>query len=182
MYWADRKKRLDAEMVKHEKMLFSRMQKYYRQQAAVLEREIAAYYGKYGTNNVIEYRKLLAALPDGDRALLMQRMEDFAAQYPQYAYLLPVRESIYKLNRLEGLRQSIAVQQLEMGAYEQKQAKKLFEQMAQRSRWAMGRAFTALTMIWQGSQRATSGVTERIFPSVSGTTGGSLPKRCKRMR
>lgn len=45
-------------------------------------------------------------------------MEEFGEKYPQYKYLLPVRESIYKLNRLEGLQYSIMLQQSELGADE----------------------------------------------------------------
>src|SRR5690606_26237909 len=42
----------------------------------------------------------------------------FAVKYPQYAYLMPVRESIYKLNRLQGLHQSMNMRLLELGAIE----------------------------------------------------------------
>ena len=42
--------------------------------------------------------------------LLIQRMDEFEKKYPEYADLMPIRESIYKLNRLEGLQQSIRLQ------------------------------------------------------------------------
>lgn len=131
-YWEERRKRLDASMAKDEKRLFAKLATYYDREAARLDREIAAYYAKYGEQDVIAYRVLLQNLSDADRQLLLGRMDAFAEKYPEYAHLLPVRTSIYKLNRLEGLRQSIAMQQLEMGAQEQKQAKAFFQRMALR--------------------------------------------------
>lgn len=131
-YWEERRKRLDASMAKDEKRLFAKLATYYDREAARLDREIAAYYAKYGEQDVIAYRVLLRNLSDADRQLLLERMDVFAEKYPEYAHLLPVRTSIYKLNRLEGLRQSIAMQQLEMGAQEQKQAKAFFQRMALR--------------------------------------------------
>ena len=131
-YWEERRKRLDASMAKDEKRLFAKLATYYDREAARLDREIAAYYAKYGEQDVIAYRVLLQNLSDADRQLLLERMDAFGEKYPEYAHLLPVRTSIYKLNRLEGLRQSIAMQQLEMGAQEQKQAKAFFQRMALR--------------------------------------------------
>lgn len=131
-YWEERRKRLDASMAKDEKRLFAKLAAYYDREAARLDREIAAYYAKYGEQDVIAYRVLLQNLSNADRQLILERMDAFAEKYPEYAHLLPVRASIYKLNRLEGLRQSIAMQQLEMGAQEQKQAKAFFQRMALR--------------------------------------------------
>jgi SPP1 gp7 family putative phage head morphogenesis protein len=87
----------------------------------------------YGENNVIRYRKLLENLSDTDKSLLMERMNDFAVKYPQYAYLMPVRESIYKLNRLEGLQTNIRMQQLEIGAVDNAELEKHLQKLALRS-------------------------------------------------
>lgn len=130
MYWSERKKQLDESLAKDEKRLFSKMTNYYEREAAKLDKEIASYYAKYGNENVIEYRKLLESLSDKDKNLLIERMDDFAKKYPEYEHLMPVRESIYKLNRIEGLRESIALQQIEIGVYEQQQAKSFFEKQA----------------------------------------------------
>lgn len=115
-YWQDRQKELYAAMEKDEAKLKERLSKYYDSEYKRLDRDIAAYYTKYGTNNVIEYRNLMERLSDSDRRLLFERMDDFAVKYPQYAHLLPVRESIYRLNRLEGLQYSIRLEQLNIGA------------------------------------------------------------------
>ncbi len=115
-YWSDRVEELKKWMEKNEGKLKKRLSSYYDKEWAKLDIDIASYYTKYGKDSVIEYRKLMESLSDDDFQLLMKKMNDFAEKYPEYAYLMPIRESIYKLNRLEGLQYSITMQQLEMGA------------------------------------------------------------------
>ena len=129
-YWSKRLQELDTSFSKDEKRLFSELSKYYEQEYAALDKEIAAYYAKYGEENVIAFRTLLLELPDADKQLLLQNMDEFAKQYPEFADLLPVRESIYKLNRLEGLQTSIVLQQLKIGAIEQAKLREHFEKQA----------------------------------------------------
>lgn len=129
-YWSKRLQELDASFSKDEKRLFSELSKYYEQEYAALDKEIAAYYAKYGEKNVIAFRTLLLELPDADKQLLLQNMDEFAKQYPEFSDLLPVRESIYKLNRLEGLQTSIVLQQLKIGAIEQTKFREHFEKQA----------------------------------------------------
>lgn len=129
-YWSKRLQELDVSFSKDEKRLFSELSKYYEQEYAALDKEIAAYYAKYGEENVIAFRTLLLELPDADKQLLLQNMDEFAKQYPEFADLLPVRESIYKLNRLEGLQTSIVLQQLKIGAIEQAKFREHFEKQA----------------------------------------------------
>lgn len=131
-YWHDRKVQYDETLGKDEKRLYSKLAAYYEREAARLDKEIAAYYAKYSINGVLSYRNLLETLPDEDKLLLIEQLDEFVKKYPAYADLVPVRESIYKLNRLEGLRQSIAMQQLHMGAYEQQQALAFFQRQALR--------------------------------------------------
>ena len=131
-YWHDRKVQYDESLGKDETRLYSKLAAYYEREAARLDKEIAAYYAKYSVNGVLSYRNLLETLPDEDKLLLIEQLDEFVKKYPAYADLVPVRESIYKLNRLEGLRQSIAMQQLHMGAYEQQQALAFFQHQALR--------------------------------------------------
>ena len=131
-YWHDRKAQYDQSLARDEKRLYSKLAAYYEREAAQLDKEIAAYYARYGVNGVLSYRNLLETLPDADKELLIEQINAFVKWYPEYADLVPVRESIYKLNRLEGLRQSIAMQQLHMGAYEQAQALAFFQKQALR--------------------------------------------------
>ena len=120
-YWEERQKQLDEQLEKDEEKLKKKLSKIYEKEAAKLEKKIAAFYQQYGTENILEYRNLLIQLDQEDITLLMEQMDEFAKKYPQYADLLPVRENIYKLNRLEGLQTSIRMQQLEIGAVENEQ-------------------------------------------------------------
>lgn len=129
-YWEQRQQQLVSQLEKDESALKKKMSDYYDKESRKLEKEIAAYYTMYGTDNVIEYRTLMQNLSDEDKRRLIERMKDFAQLYPEYADVLPVRESIYNLNRLEGLQHSIRMQQYEMGAIDNQALKKHLEKQA----------------------------------------------------
>lgn len=129
-YWSDRQKELCSSLEKDENELKQRLASIYEDEYAKLDREIAAYYQKYGENNVIKYRNLMQTLPADDVKLLIEQTDDFAAKYPQYANVLPVRTSIYKLNRLEGLQYSVRMHQLEIGAVNQQEITKHLNKLA----------------------------------------------------
>lgn len=132
-YWKDRQKQLDSQLEKDEARLKKRLSSFYDAEYRKLEKEIAAYYAMYGEDKVIEYRNLMENLSEADRKQLIERMQDFVQRYPEYADMLPVRESIYKLNRLEGLQTSIRMQQLEIGAIDSMELRKHLERLAARS-------------------------------------------------
>ena len=120
-YWQKRQQQLNKQLEKDEEKLKKRLSSYFDAEYRKLDKQIAAYYKQYGTDNVIQYRRLTESLSEEDKRLLMEQMDEFAKKYPQYASLMPVRESIYKLNRLEGLQYSVRMQQLEIGAVENEQ-------------------------------------------------------------
>lgn len=120
-YWERRQQELNSALEKDEEKLKKRLSSYFDIECRKLEKQIAAYYKQYGTDNVLQYRQLMESLSDVDRHLLIEQMDEFAKKYPQYESLMPIRESIYKLNRLEGLQYSIRMQQLEIGAVENEQ-------------------------------------------------------------
>ena len=120
-YWQRRQQELNKSMEKDEEKLKKRLSSYFDTEYRKLEKQISQYYQQYGENNVIQYRRLMESLSDSDRRLLMEQMDRFSEKYPEYAHLMPVRESIYKLNRLEGLQYSVRLQQLEIGAVENEQ-------------------------------------------------------------
>lgn len=132
-YWERRQRELNQALEKDEMKLKKRLSSFYDAEYRKLEKEIAAYYSQYGENNVIAYRRLMESLPEEDKRLLLERMDGFAEKYPEYAHLLPVRESIYKLNRLEGLQQSILLQQLEIGSVNEEEIRKHLEKQAARN-------------------------------------------------
>lgn len=117
-YSSKRQKELWDNLEKDEAKLIEKLTQFYKEESHKLGKEIAEYFARYGKDNVIEYRSLLTRLSSADRKLLYERFDDFIEKYPQYKYLTDVRKSIYKLTRLEGLNESIKLQQLEIGAKE----------------------------------------------------------------
>lgn len=132
-YWSDRQKELCFALEKDENELKRRLASIYEDEYNKLDREIAAYYQKYGENNVIKYRMLMQTLTAEDVKLLIEKIDDFAAKYPQYAHLVPIRTSIYKLNRLEGLQYSVRMHQLTIGAVNQNEISKHLNRLALKS-------------------------------------------------
>lgn len=130
-YWKDRQEQLKQSAEKSEAALKKRLEKFYDAEFKRLDKEIAAYYQTYGYDNVIEYRRLLQSLSDEDRTLLMERMDNFAEKYPQYANLMPVRESIYKLDRLQGLQYSVFMTEAEIAGYTNEQIEEYLRRLSQ---------------------------------------------------
>ena len=84
-YWSDRQDQLRKAAEKEEAAIKKRLSKFYDAEFKRLDKEIAAYFQKYGKNNIIEYRTLWQSLDEADRTLLMEQMDEFAEKYPQYA-------------------------------------------------------------------------------------------------
>lgn len=123
-YWLKRQEQWWANQDKADDKLQKRLEKYYRKTSQAIEKEIAYYFAQYGKNNVIEFRDLLKELSQDQRTMLYERMDDFAREYPEYQRLLPIRESVYKLNRLQALHYSMQVELLKLGAIEQAEFEK----------------------------------------------------------
>lgn len=130
-YWTDRQEQLKQSAEKSEAALKKRLEKFYDAEFKRLDKEIAAYYQTYGYDNVIEYRRLLQSLSGEDRTLLMERMDNFAEKYPQYANLMPVRESIYRLDRLQGLQYSVFMTEAEIAGYTNEQIEAYLKRLSQ---------------------------------------------------
>ncbi len=129
-YWQRRQKEQLKALEKSEKALMQRLTAYYRDEYAKLDKEIASFYSKYGVKKIIEYRMLLEDLSPQDRSLLIKNVEEFKAKYPNLKHIVPVRENIYKLNRLEGLQLSIIMQQAEIGAVNEQAVRRHLENLA----------------------------------------------------
>ncbi len=106
-YWQRRQRRSDERMAKREKAMEGRVRRIYERQLRDLEREIADYYERYGVDGVLRYRDMLQTMDEADRRLLIENCEEFARQHPELADMVEIRKSIYKLDRLEGLRVSV---------------------------------------------------------------------------
>lgn len=127
-YWEKRMVQLFTAQDKRNAKFEKKMRKEYLRMEEQIKKEIASYYAKYGKDGVIEYRKLVLSLAEKERELLYQDYDEFARRNPKYTHLMPVRESIYKLNRLEGLQLNIRMHMVELGAFEEEGFQKLLEQ------------------------------------------------------
>lgn len=127
-YWEKRMVQLFTAQDKRNAKFEKKMRKEYLRMEEQIKKEIASYYAKYGKDGVIEYRKLVLSLAEKERELLYQDYDEFARRNPKYTHLMPVRESIYKLNRLEGLQLDIRMRMIELGAFEEEGYRKLLEQ------------------------------------------------------
>ena len=129
-YWQRRQKEQLKALEKSEKALMQRLTAYYRDEYAKLDKEIASFYSKYGVKKIIEYRMLLEDLSPQDRSLLIKNVEEFKEKYPNLKHIVPVRETIYNLNRLEGLQLSIIMQQAEIGTVNEQAVRRHLENLA----------------------------------------------------
>lgn len=127
-YWENRMIQLYDSQDKRNNAFDKKMRKQYLSMEESFKKEIASYYQKYGKDNVIEYRQLVLALSQNERDLLYRDYQEFARRNPQYMKLMPIRESIYNLNRLEGLQLNIRMQMVELGAFEQEGFDKLLKE------------------------------------------------------
>lgn len=123
-YWIKRDKEFIELLDKKDNDLHKKLETRYKKMTDNLEKEIAAYYQKYGDDNVIEYRNMLKKLPKDDIDTLFKDMERFRKQYPEYEHLLPISTSMHELNRMQGLSHSIQLELLELGAMEQSEMDK----------------------------------------------------------
>lgn len=171
-YWEKRQQQLNRQMEKDEEKLKKRLSSYFDTEYRKLEKQIAAYYKQYGTDNVIQYRRLMEELPEEDKRLLIEQMDEFVAKYPEYAHLIPVRESVYKLNRLEGLQYSVRMQQLEIGAVENEQITAHLNRQAMR-----GADAAAETLGFGKNFYSNNPDITKLFVNVSWSNGENFSER-----
>lgn len=109
---------LQLDLEKGEEALKKKLSRLYDSESKKLEKEIAYYYQTYGKDNVLKYRVMMKRLTKEEATMLYEDVDNFFRLHPEYSALMPVRESIYKLNRLEGLQLSIMKQQLGLSSEE----------------------------------------------------------------
>ena len=117
--YTDTLNELQKDLEKGEEALKKKLSRLYDSESKELEKEIAYYYQTYGKDGVLEYREMMKRLTKEEATMLYEDMDKFFRLHPEHAALKPVRESIYKLNRLEGLQLSIMAQQLGLSSEEE---------------------------------------------------------------
>jgi SPP1 gp7 family putative phage head morphogenesis protein len=118
-YWKKRQDQMMAGLDKRDEKFTNKLIKEYDRVLNDLEKEIAYYYQSYGVDKILEYRTMMAALSDSERESIFRDFDKFVQEHAEHANLLPIRNNIYKLNRLEGLQMSIRIKAAELGVMEE---------------------------------------------------------------
>lgn len=118
-YWEQRQQALMAGLDKRDKSFSDKLAKDYQRQLNSIDKEIAAYYQQYGLDQTNDYRKMMIGLTDAERDNLFKNFDALAAKDPKLAAMLPNRDSIYKLNRLEGMQMSLRMHMADLGSIEE---------------------------------------------------------------
>ena len=105
-YWQRRQAEADAAMERDERSVAKRVARAYETEMASLDREIASYCERFGTDGVLSYRTMLETMDPSDRDLLMRDCDAFQEAHPDLADMVVIRKEVYKLDRLEGLQAS----------------------------------------------------------------------------
>lgn len=119
-YWKTRQVQFLHNVTKLDAQVIKRLRRIYGAEWDRLYKEINAYYRKYGDGEILAYKELLRELTPQEKRELYEHHLDFFKQRPEYMHLLPVRESYYKLTRLEGLMDSITLEQYALAIAEDK--------------------------------------------------------------
>lgn len=195
-YWKKRQTQFIKQLEKDEDKLLEFMRKEYINLYRSTEKELANYFQKYGKDDVIEYRVLLEKLSKEECELVYQNWDNFVKKYPDYAHLTPVRENIYKLDRLQGLQEDIKIGLYEVGIKSELRsldfmkdkaemgykaldgksslAKKLLESTVNKS-WCNGENFSA--RIWKNTERLTVLLQGAVRDAM--IRGASFKETCK---
>ncbi|EAE9451229.1 phage head morphogenesis protein [Listeria monocytogenes] len=119
IYWKNRKKQLLRETMKKENQSLKRIQQALRDELKSLNIAIGKYYSKYGADKVFQYERLLERMSDVERQELYEKTKQFMNKHPNSAFLTDVRNSYYKLQRLDGLKANILIHIAEAAAIQE---------------------------------------------------------------
>lgn len=118
--WRGMQKRLLKQIETEEGKIKKQFSSYYKKQAAVLRKEIAAFFMAYGTDGGVTYRSAMLPMPAVEQASLSSDCKAFITSYPDHADLLPSIDAVHRLSRLDGLQCRVRLQLLNSGVYEDK--------------------------------------------------------------
>lgn len=116
--WRDMQRRLLRKIETEEEKMKKQFSSYYKKQAAVLRKEIAAFFMTYSKDGVVTYRDAMLSMPAVEQAALSSDCKAFAASHPDHGDLLPGIDAVHRLSRLDGLQYRVGLQLLNSGAYE----------------------------------------------------------------
>ena len=126
-YWKKRQDEMMAGLDKRDDKFTNQLIKEYDRIQNELSKEIAYWYQNYGTIEIMTYRSAMKKLSPEEQEAAFRDFDNFIKDKPQYANLLPVRNKIYELNRMEAMQLSVRIKMAELGAIEDEQMTKYLE-------------------------------------------------------
>ena len=97
----------------------------YKKKLKDIKHEIADFYAKYGKGDVLDYSKITSKLDDKDFNTMIRDWDKFVKKYPDMERFRDIRMNYYKLDRLQGLSNRIALHVAELGKTEEEMLKLL---------------------------------------------------------
>lgn len=95
----------------------------YKKKLKDIKHEIADFYAKYGKGDVLDYSKITSKLDDKDFNTMIRDWDKFVKKYPDMERFRDIRMNYYKLDRLQGLSNRIALHVAELGKTEEEMLK-----------------------------------------------------------
>ena len=95
----------------------------YKKKLKEIKYEIADFYAKYGKGDVLDYSKITSKLDDKDFNTMIRDWDKFVKKYPDMERFRDIRMNYYKLDRLQGLSNRIALHVAELGKTEEEMLK-----------------------------------------------------------
>lgn len=167
-YWPARQRQLLKALETSELKTRKRLYRVYKAEAVRLADEIDAYYSKYGVNGVVSFRALKEKLTPAERDLLYRNMNAFQLKHPEVN--LEIASSVYKIDRLEALQQSLLLRAAELGIAEQDAVRNHLTNAA-----TMG-ADTAAEIFGKSFQKENTAIIERVV-NAKWSNGANFSER-----
>lgn len=96
------------------------IEKALKRELDALTKSIEKYYNRYGADNVFQYERLLESSTEDERFELYANTKQFMTKHPESAFLTDIRDSYYKLQRMDLLQANIKLSLYEMAEVENK--------------------------------------------------------------
>lgn len=95
----------------------------YKKKLKAIKYEIADFYARFGKDDVLDYSKITSKLDDKDFNTMIRDWDKFVKKYPDMERYRDIRMNYYKLDRLQGLSNRIALHVAELGKTEEEMLK-----------------------------------------------------------
>lgn len=123
-YWQNKRVVVGMERNKEETLkVIKDVNVEYKKKLKEIKHEIADFYARFGKGDVLDYSKITSKLDDKDFNTMIRDWDKFVKKYPDMERFRDIRMNYYKLDRLQGLSNRIALHVAELGKTEEEMLK-----------------------------------------------------------